>query len=88
MMDPSFKKPNKLPSEYIKENFYVTTSGMFWPTVIQFVCQALGVERVMFGVDYPLESTMLAVQSIENTPISNDDKEKIFHLNAADLLGL
>ncbi len=87
-IDSGFKKTKKLPSEYIKENFYVTTSGMSWPTVIQFVCQALGAERVMFGVDYPLESSILAVQAVENTPIGDDDKERVFHLNAAELLRL
>lgn len=81
-------QPQKKPSEYIKENFYVTTSGMFWPTVIQFVCLALGAERILFAVDYPIESNEKAVESIENTPISDNDKEKILHLNAERVFGL
>ena len=81
-------RPQKKPSEYIKSNFFITTSGMAWPPVIQFVCQVLGGERILFAVDYPIESNLKAVQSIENTPISDADKEKIFHLNAEKVFKL
>lgn len=80
--DEAGGRPQKKPSEYIKNNFYVTISGMFWPTVIQFACQAMGAERVMFAVDYPIESNEKAVQSVENTKLSASDREKILHLNA------
>jgi predicted TIM-barrel fold metal-dependent hydrolase len=79
-------KPRRTPSEYIKNNFYITTSGMFWPTVIQFAYNALGAERIMFGVDYPIESTQQAVEAMLNTQICDEDKEKIFHGNAERVL--
>lgn len=83
--------PGKFPkslSQYFKEHFYVTTSGMFWAPVIQFVITVLGVDRVLFAVDYPYESSTTAVQVIESMPISDEDKEKIFYRNAARLLKL
>jgi len=81
----SFKKS---PSRYFRDNFYVTTSGMFWPPVIQFVCSVLGADKVLFATDYPMESSQEAVRAVEQTQISDDDKEKIFHLNAERILKL
>ncbi len=76
----------KKPGDYVKDNFYVTTSGMFWGPVLEFLHSAMGPDRVMFAVDYPAESGSLAVKAIESLSISNIDKEKIFHLNAEKLL--
>jgi len=78
----------KQPGDYVKENFYVSTSGMFWAPVLQFLHSAMGPGRVLFAVDYPAESSSLAVKVIGSLPISNEDKEKIFHLNAERLLKL
>jgi len=84
----AYKDLKKMPSEYVKDNFYVTTSGMYWPTVLQFVCSAMGADRVLFATDYPHESTIDAVRALDATPISDDDKEKIYHLNAEKLFKL
>jgi predicted TIM-barrel fold metal-dependent hydrolase len=79
------KFPKSL-SQYFKENFYVTTSGMFWEPVIQFVCSVMGADRVLFAVDYPYESGKTAIQVVESISMSDEDKEKIFHGNAERLL--
>ncbi|MFC1905822.1 amidohydrolase family protein, partial [Chloroflexota bacterium] len=83
--DPSAQFHNKLdrkPSEYIKDNFLMTTSGMFWPPA--FLCSylALGADNILFAVDYPWESNKEAVEFMENVQIGDRDKEKIYHLNA------
>jgi 5-carboxyvanillate decarboxylase len=89
---PAFGPParglicKKQPGDYVKENFYVTTSGMFWKPVLEFLHAAMGPYRVLFAVDYPAESSALGVQSVESMSISNEDKEKIFHLNIERLL--
>jgi predicted TIM-barrel fold metal-dependent hydrolase len=87
--DPIASKLQRKPSRYFKENFYIATSGMFWPPVLQFVCSVLGAERVLLAVDdYHSESIKEAIQSVELTSISDSDKEKICHLNAERLLKL
>jgi 5-carboxyvanillate decarboxylase len=78
----------KRPSQYFKDNFYVTTSGMFWQPVLQFVYSVLGADRILFAADYPWESSEEAVHFIESVPINTGDKEKICHSNAEKLLGL
>jgi len=83
-----YKNLQKNPSQYFKENFYVTTSGMFWQPVVQFVSSVLGSDRILFAVDYPYESSGEAVQFIESLQMDDGDKERICHLNAEKLLRL
>ena len=83
-----YKYLKKNPSQYFKDNFYVTTSGMFWSPVLEFVCSVLGAEKVLFAIDYPYESSKAAVDFMDTSSISDTDKEKICHLNAERLLKL
>jgi predicted TIM-barrel fold metal-dependent hydrolase len=76
------------PGFYVKNNFYVSTSGMFWPPAIQFACTALGVDRVLFAVDYPSESNIEAVGAINALSVSRPEKERIFYRNAETLFRL
>ena len=84
----SQRKMQKNPSQYFRDNFYVTTSGMFWEPALKFVCTAMGPERVLFATDYPYEFINEAAGFIESADISGDDREKICYLNAERLLGL
>jgi len=83
-----YKDLQRTPSRYFKENFYVTTSGMFWPPVIHFVSSVLGADRILFAADYPFEDTTQAVKAVFEAPISDEEKKKIFHENAEKLLKL
>lgn len=82
---PKTKKP---PSEYIRNNFFVTTSGMFAVPAFMCVFQEIGADRMMFAVDYPYEETEEAVHFIEQVPISDIDKEKVQHLTAEKVFKL
>ena len=84
----AYKDLRKTPGQYFRENFYVTTSGMFWGLVIQFVASALGADRILFAADYPFEDPTEAVEAVAATPIGDMDKEKIFHGNAENILRL
>ncbi len=84
----SQSKLKKPLGQYFKENFYVTTSGMFWDKVFQFVLSVLGPDRVIFSVDYPFESNKTGVEFIKSAKLSEIDREKICHLNAEKLLKL
>jgi 2,3-dihydroxybenzoate decarboxylase len=81
-------RPKRLPSEYFRDNFYITTSGMFWEPPLLCACMAVGADKILFAVDYPIELNQKAVQFIESASISQRDKEKICHRNAERLLGL
>ena len=88
LRNPFNEKLKKSPGDYFRENFYVTTSGMFWQPPLWCSYLATGADRILFAVDYPMELNRKAVQFMEEAPICNRDKEKIYHLNAEKLLGL
>jgi 2,3-dihydroxybenzoate decarboxylase len=62
----------KPPSQYIKENIVVTTSGMSSVEPLTCAVSALGPDRVMFAADYPFESSEEAAHFIDHVPL--DDK--------------
>lgn len=78
----------RLPTEVLRENFYLTTSGNFHtPSLIGAMLQ-VGADRVLFATDYPFESTADAATWFDAVPISETDRRKIGRTNAQKLLGL
>ena len=75
-------KLKQVPSEYFKQNFMITTSGVNWHPVLQFCISVLGADKIMFAIDYPYQDTEGAVEFMNTAPISDGDKEKIYHGNA------
>lgn len=70
------------------EHFYVTTSDQCWPTLLKFLIDVMGSDRIMFATDYPYESMKQHVDFIDSAPISDSDRERICHLNAERLFKL
>lgn len=75
-------------SETFKKHIYVTSSGMFSTPQLLFTLQVLGVDNILFSVDYPFVQNAGARAFLENAPLSQDDREKIAHANAERLLKL
>jgi len=69
------------PSEYLKENFWYTTSGMQWQPAILFCQQVLGMERVMYAMDYPYQFVPDEVKVTDQLPISEADRKKLYQDN-------
>ena len=70
------------PSEYFKRNFMITTSGMNWHPALRFCIEAVGADNIMWAIDYPYQITEGAVEFMNDAPIADEDKHKIFHENA------
>jgi 2,3-dihydroxybenzoate decarboxylase len=94
-IDFVFKKPwmgeeirpkiKKKPSDYIRDNFLITTGGIFAVPAFLSVFLEIGAGRMMFATDYPYENTDASLRFMATVPISDVDKERIFHLNAEKL---
>ncbi len=82
------KELQRKPSEYFKDNFYLSTSGMFYQPALLCAYLGLGAEKILFAVDYPHESNDAGVKFIMEAAICDRDKEKICHLNAERLFKL
>jgi 5-carboxyvanillate decarboxylase len=70
------------PSEYFKRNFVITTSGTESPLALDYSIKALGVENVMWAIDYPYQPTTPAVKFMDTAPVSEAEREKLYHGNA------
>jgi len=76
-------RPNKLkPSEYFRKNFAITTSGVEDHLALGYCIDRIGVDNVMWAIDYPYQPTTPAVAFIDSAPIPDSDKQKIAHGNA------
>ncbi len=81
-------KLERMPSDYVRRNIFATTAGACQPEALQCTIAALGAERVMFSVDYPLEDSVEASRFIEAAPISEHERELICWRNAERVLRL
>jgi predicted TIM-barrel fold metal-dependent hydrolase len=78
----------KAPAQYLTENLVVTCSGNFSAPAFLCTVSALGVDNVLFSVDWPYESNAAAVDFLLRQPLAPRDLEKIAHLNAERILRL
>jgi 2,3-dihydroxybenzoate decarboxylase len=85
---PWVKKLNRRPSEYFKENIYVTTSGMAWQPPILYAQSVLGVDRVLYAMDYPYQFIPEEVKVTDELPVSDADKRKLYQTNAESVFSL
>ncbi len=86
--DPRGIKIKKKPSEYWHSNFYVTTSGNFTSLSLATAIREIGVERIMFAVDYPYERVEEATEWFDSAPLGETDRYHIGRGNAVRILRL
>jgi len=78
----------KTITEYLNSNIYITTSGYFHTPGLMHAISTMGVDRMMFSVDYPYEDCKKATDWLRTIPLSEEDKKKISYENASQLLKL
>ncbi len=81
-------KLQKKPSDYLRENVWVTTSGMPWTDAILYCQKVLGMDRVLYAMDYPYQFVADEVREQDNLPISLEDKRRFFQTNAETVFKL
>jgi len=75
-------------SGYLRENVFYTFGGFNYPATFLNLLHQVGVERIMFSVDYPYGSMTEAREFLQHLPLSEADRESIAHGNAEKLFGL
>jgi len=79
---------NATLTEYFTKHFWVTTSGFFSTPALLCTILQLGVDRVMFSVDWPMNEAPPAMDWMSKIPLSAEEKAKIYGGNAKRLLKL
>ena len=76
------------PMQYLTENLAVTCSGNFSTPALLCTVAALGVDNLMFSVDWPYELNAAAVEFLKRQPLGPGDLAKVAHGNAERILRL
>jgi 2,3-dihydroxybenzoate decarboxylase len=88
-LDPARQKQlKKLPSEYFGPNIVITTSAVFSHQALADAIATIGIDNVMFSIDYPYEETGPAAEFMRTAPLSPADRERVAHANAERILRL
>jgi 5-carboxyvanillate decarboxylase len=78
----SIAPTKKKPSDYLRENFTITNSGVAWDKAVRFSQDVLGVERVMYAMDYPYQYAPSEVTQLDAMDMNDADKKAFFQTNA------
>ena len=73
------------PSDYLKQNFYVTNSGVAWAPAVKFAQDFMGMDRVLYAMDYPYQHAVDEVGFMDQMQLSPEDKMRFFQTNAETL---
>jgi predicted TIM-barrel fold metal-dependent hydrolase len=70
------------------EHFYITTSGFFSDPALLCCVMEMGIDHILFSVDYPFVDNPPGTEWIKTLPLSAEDTEKLLNGNARRLLKL
>src|SRR6185503_14353338 len=73
---------------YLRENVHYTFGGFNFPGTFMNLLLEVGVDRIMFSVDYPYGSMKEALAFLQHLPVTPADRERIAHGNAEKLYKL
>jgi predicted TIM-barrel fold metal-dependent hydrolase len=68
------------------EHFYITTSGFFSDPALLCCVMEMGIDRILFSVDYPFVDNPPGTAWVERVPLCAEDRAKLMNGNAARLL--
>ena len=86
-------KPFKLDmpksfGDYYRQHFWLTTSGAFSNTALACAIAEMGVERIIYAVDWPYIENKDGTEWLDQLPLSEKDRDLIAAGNAKRLLKL
>jgi 5-carboxyvanillate decarboxylase len=76
------------PSEYLRRNFLITTSGMNHHPPLELCVKVLGAENIMWAIDYPYQQTPECVEFMDSAPVARAELEMIYAGNAERVFGI
>src|SRR5216684_2103135 len=69
-----------------REHFWITTSGFFSDPALLCCVMEMGVDRILFSVDYPFVENQPGTDWVHRIPLCAEDKAKILNGNVKRLL--
>jgi predicted TIM-barrel fold metal-dependent hydrolase len=75
----------RVPSEYLRDNMLMTTSGNYLPAAFKCTREALGMEKILLGTDYPYEEMTDCMQFLQGLGLGQEEQELLYYKNASEL---
>jgi hypothetical protein len=69
-----------------REHFWITTSGFFSDTALMCSMMEMGIDRILFSVDYPFAENLPGTEWLKTLPLGPEDTDKLLNGNARRLL--
>lgn len=85
---PKLSGLSRTISETYRAHVWVTPSGMFSLPHFEFIRAVIGVDRIIWSVDYPYLTLNGTRRFLDELPVTPADKDKVTHRNAESLLRL
>ncbi|MCE5254527.1 MAG: amidohydrolase family protein [Actinomycetia bacterium] len=76
----------RMPSDYLHDNMVVSTSGNYLPAAFKCTREALGMDKILLGTDYPYEDMDEAFAFLEGLGLAAEEKDMLYGGNADRLL--
>jgi predicted TIM-barrel fold metal-dependent hydrolase len=74
--------------EQFSQHFYITTSGNFSTPALLCCMMEMGIDRILFSIDWPFVPNKPGVQWLNDVPLCDEDKLKLASGNARRLFRL
>jgi len=81
-------KMPKTFADYYRAHFWLTTSGAFSNSALFCSITEMGIERILFSVDWPFQRNLAGRKWLDAAPMNEHDRALIFGVNAKKLLKL
>lgn len=77
-------------AEYFRSNIHLTTSGYFTQPPLRCAIDVIGIDRILFSVDYPFSPNTRGQAFLQGLPdlLGEEDLARLAHRNAESLLRL
>ncbi len=73
--------------EYLSHHFWLTTSGYFTVPSLQQAVDSMGIDRMLFSVEYPFSSTQRGMRFLRGLELEPASRALLAHGNADRLFG-
>jgi len=69
-------------AEYFQQNFVITTSGVEDPLALRYAIDKIGIDNVLWAIDYPYQPQKPAVDFMDAAPVTDAERHALYHGNA------
>lgn len=76
------KKTKRSCEEYFRDNFVFTTSGVEDSLALRYSIDRMGLDKVIWAIDYPYQPMEPAVKFITEAPLTDEERHAVCHGNA------